>query len=117
MGFATITNGWNLRSIVRFDMTKSEKKHWIVVLIYGGLLCLSLVAFLKEPNWRVGGIAWNGLFLCLGSTIGTFLLVGFTVLQMIGKRISLACGMGAVALLVVVSFMCMALTMPILMGI
>jgi hypothetical protein len=98
-------------------MTKSDKKHWIVVLIYGGLLCLSLVAFLREPNPNPGGFDLNGLFQILGPTIGTFVLMGFTVVQMVGKRISLACGIGAIALLVVVSFLCLAMTLPIMMHI
>lgn len=98
-------------------MTKSDKKHWIVVLIYGSLLLISLGVFLKEPRWRIGGIAWNGLFQGLGPTLGTFLLVGFTTLQMVGKRISLACGFGSIAFLIVISFICLALTLPIMMSI
>ena len=99
-------------------MTKPDKKHWIVVLVYGGLLCLSVVVFLREPNRDTGGVQrLIGGFQLLGPTIGTFLLVGFTVVQMVGKRISPACGMGAIALLVAVSLLCLALTIPIMMHI
>ena len=93
-------------------MTKSDKKHWIVALIYGVLLCLSLFAFLKNPHCKIAGIAQ-----ILGPTIGTIVLAGFMMVQMAGKRISLACGIGAIAFLVVISFICMALTIPIMMGI
>ncbi len=98
-------------------MTKSDKKHWIVVLVYGVLLFISLVVFLKEANWRIGGLAWNLAFQVFGPTIGTIVLAGFTLVQMVGKRISLACGLGAIAFLVSVSFMCLAMTIPIMMHI
>ena len=91
-------------------MTKSDKKHWIVVLVYTGLLLISLVVFIKEPNWKIGGIAWNAYFLSLASTLGPFLLVGFTSVQMIGKWISRTCGFGSIACLIAASFICLAVT-------
>jgi hypothetical protein len=100
------------------NMSKKDKTHWIVVIIYISLLCISLVVFMKNPNPKpTVGPYWNGLFQCLGPTIGTFLLVGLSVLKMAGKKISLFCGIGTIALLVVVSFICLALTMPIMMHI
>jgi len=100
-------------------MTKADKRHWIVVLVYDGLLCLSLVAFLKNPNPYPGGGRpdLNALFQIFGPTLGTCLLVGFTVGRMAGKSISMACGLGAIALLIVVSFICLALSMSIMMRI
>ncbi len=60
-------------------MTNSDKKHWIVVLVYGALLCISLVAFLKNPHFRIAGIAQ-----ILGPTIGTIVLAGFMMVQKAG---------------------------------
>ena len=99
---------------MRFNMTKSDKKHWIVVLIYAALLLISLVVFLKELYWRTGGTDWNGPFQVFGPTLGTFLLVGFTTVQMVGKRISLACGFGSIALLVAVSLIYLIFLAPII---
>ena len=96
-------------------MTNSAKKHWMVVLAYGGLLCISLIVFLKEPNWRIGLTAWNGLFQLVGPTIGTFVLMTVIVIQMARKKISLASGICAIVFLAAVSYMCLAFTIPIMM--
>lgn len=56
-------------------MTKADKRHWIVVLVYGGLLCLSLVAFLKEPKWEIAFAAQ-----LVGPTFGTFAFLGVTLM-------------------------------------
>jgi hypothetical protein len=100
-------------------MSKADKWHWIVVIVYDGLLCLSLVSFLKNPNPHPGRVGpdWNALFQIFGPTLGTFLLVGFTIWRMVGKNISMICGIGAIALLVVVSLVCLALSMRIMMHI
>ena len=96
-----------LRAIGRFKVTKADKTHWTIVLAYGGLLGISLAAFLGAPSWRIAAIA-----LLFGPTIGTILLAGFTLVQMAGRRISLACGVGAVVFLVAVSFICLVLAAP-----
>ena len=93
-------------------MTKADKKHWMVASIYGALLCISLVVFLQNPRRQIAFAAQLA-----GPTIGTFVLLGFTMVQMAGKRISLACGIGAIVFLVAISVMCLALTMPIYMGV
>ncbi len=99
-------------------MTTSDKRHFIVIYAYAGLLLISLVVFLKAPNGRrIGGVDWNGLFQCIGPTVGTLSLVIFTTVQMIRERISLACGAGSFACLIVVSFICLVRTIPILMHI
>lgn len=92
-------------------MNRWEKTHWILVLAYNGLLCFSLVAVLKVSVHKpLHGYAF--LTLTFGSTIGTIVLVGVTLVHMAGKRISVAAGLGVIALLVVVSFVCLVLAFP-----
>ena len=93
-------------------MTKSDKKHWIVILVYSSLLLISLLVYLKEPNWRIGGIPWNFLFQTFVPTLGTLFLVIFTAMQMVRKRISQTCGFCSIACLLAVSFICLFVTMP-----
>lgn len=89
-------------------MNRWEKTHWIIVLVYDGLLCLSLVAFLREPRLRIASFAT-----ALGPTIGTIVLVGVTLAHMAGKRISVASGLCVIAFLVAVSLVCLVLASPL----
>ena len=95
-------------------MTKSDKNHWIIVLVYNSLLLISLMVFLREPNLRIGGRDCIGLILVVGPSIGTILLVGFFTLQMAGKRISLVCGLSSIAFLILVSLICWKVMIPII---
>jgi hypothetical protein len=95
-------------------MRASEKRHWMVVLVYTGLLCLSLLLFPANPEWRIGRIAWNAAFQLLGSTIGTGILLAGKLTQMVGARVSVLHGVVTVVLLAGVSFVCLALTIPIM---
>jgi hypothetical protein len=98
-------------------MTISEKRHWIVVLAYSGLLGLSLVLFFADANRRIGRVAWNALFQAFAPTIGTGVLLLGTLVQMVRARISVLNGIAAIVLIVAVSFVCLALTIPIMMGV
>lgn len=95
-------------------MPKSDKNYLMIVVVYTILLLISLLVFLKEPNWRVGGIGWNGLFLVLGSTLGAVLFMGYTTVQMVGKKISLVCGIGSISCLAAVSLICLILIAPMI---
>ena len=92
-------------------MNRWEKIHWTIILAHEGLLCSSLVAVLKVSVFKP---LYSTAFLTLsfGSTIGTIILVGITLVHMVGKRISLAGGLGVIALLVTVSFVCLVLAFP-----
>jgi hypothetical protein len=98
------------------NVTPLEKSHWRLVLFYVGLLALSALAFVAYPNPMMSP-NWNGLFQIFGPTIGTLLLSGFTLMRVVGGRVSIVNGVAAILLLVAISFGCLALTMPIMMGI
>lgn len=93
-------------------MRSIEKKHWSVVITYSGLLIVSVFV---NPLWPFGRVAWNGLFQVFGPTLGTVLLTAGTLILMIGRRISAVNGIAAVALLIVVSLVCLAFTIPVMM--
>ncbi len=97
-------------------MTPLEKSHWRLVLFYAGLLALSALAFVVYPNSMMGP-NWNLLSQMSGPTIGTLLLSGFTLMRVVGGRVSTVNGLAAILLLVAVSFGCLALTVPIMMGV
>jgi hypothetical protein len=96
-------------------MSNSDRMCWATVLFYDALLCLSLVTFLHGPF--AFALDLNGLFQLVGPTIGTLLLVVTLGFQMQKGRISRTSGFLAIASLIVISFLCLALTMPIFMGI
>jgi len=91
-------------------MNKWEKTHWIVILIYEGFVCLSVLIYVKDPPSSSGITAFTA---ALGPTIGTIILVGITLMHMAGKRIRPACGLWAIALLVVVSLVCLIRAVPL----
>jgi len=98
-------------------MTVSEKRYWIIILAYCGLLCVSLLLFLAEPDWRIGAVAWNALFQAFGPTVGTIILLLVALVQMARRNISVLNGVGGIMLIMAVSFVCLLLTVPIMMGV
>lgn len=98
-------------------MTVSEKRYWIILLTYCGLLCLSLLLFVADPDWRIGVIAWNGLFQMFGPTVGTIVLLLVTLAQLARRKISVLNGVVGMILLMAVSFVCLFLTVPIMRGV
>lgn len=96
-------------------MRDVEKGHWKLILIYGGVLCVSLLVFLARPDWRAGGVAWNSLFQVFGPTVGTVVLCGITVARMVTTKISPATGIASMGLLAVISGACLAVTLPMMM--
>ena len=95
-------------------MSRSDRNYWIGILSYSGFLCLSLAVFLSDPP---GIPAVIGLPACLGHVIGSPILALISVVQMLRKKITVATGVGSIAVLATVSFVCIMLTFPILMGI
>ena len=98
-------------------MTVSEKRYWIIILAYCGLLCVSLLLFLAEPDWRIGAVAWNALFQAFGPTVGTIILLLVALVQMARRKISVLNGVGGIMFIMAVSFVCLLLTVPIMMGV
>ncbi len=92
-------------------MNRWEKIHWIIILVYEGLLCLSLVTFLKDPGSspKIASFAT-----ALGPTIGTIILVGVTLVHIAGRRMRPACGLCVIAFLVAVSLVCLILAVPLM---
>ncbi len=95
-------------------MSSIEKKHWSVVIVYAGLLILSVFV---DPNWRVNGVAWNLTFWILGPTFGTLLLSAGTLVLVARRKVSIRNGIVAIAFLIVVSLICLFLTVPIMMSV
>ncbi len=95
-------------------MIHAEKKHWCIVVGYAGLLIASIFG---DVNWRVGGVAWNGLFQAFGPTLGTLVLSTGTLFLMMRKRISIAHGLASVMLLIAISLLCLVVTVPVMMGV
>jgi len=98
-------------------MTVSEKRYWIIILAYCGLLCVSLLLFFAEPDWRIGAVAWNALFQAFGPTVGTIILLLVALVQMARRNISVLNGVSGIMLIMAVSFVCLLLTVPIMMGV
>ncbi len=95
-------------------MSRSDRDYWIIILSYSGFLCLSLAVFLLAP----AGIAAVTVFpVTLGPMVGSPILALISVVQMLRKKITVATGVGSIAVLAAVSFVCIMLTFPILMGI
>ncbi|HSW02469.1 MAG TPA: hypothetical protein VLI39_20060 [Sedimentisphaerales bacterium] len=96
-------------------MTVSEKRYWIILLTYCGLLCLSLLLFVADPDWRIGTVAWNAFFQVFGPTVGTIVLLLVTLVQLARRKISVLNGVVGMILLMAVSFVCLFLIVPIMM--
>ena len=93
-------------------MSSMEKKYWIISVAYCVLLTVSVFA---NPNGPAGGVAWYGLFQMFGPTLGTILLSGGTLILMTRRKISVVNGVVAIVFLVVVSLVCLAFTIPVMM--
>ncbi len=100
-------------------MTYHAKGCWALVLLYGSMLCLSLVVFLVEPNPHPGSgePMWNAVFQLLGPTLGTLIFVVALCVQILRARISLVSGLIAILFLVAISILCLVLAGPILMSV
>jgi hypothetical protein len=99
-------------------MNNLGRKFWVIVLIYALCLGVSLAVFWKNPNPHPGrGPDGNALFRLLGPTLGSLILVIIMLVKMARGRISLVAGAGAILVLAVVSILCLARSMPIMMGI
>ncbi len=88
-------------------MTKTDKRHWQLVLVYGGAQLLALVVLTTtlpgEPYLRlIRSVP------ILGSVFVTPPLAVLLLMRMVFKRISLACGIGTIVFLAVVWLICMA---------
>lgn len=92
-------------------MNRWEKIHWIVILVYEGLLCLCVAAFVKAP---ASSPPIAALASAIGPTIGTIILVGVTVMHVAGRRIRPICGVCAIAVLVTVALVCLKLAVPLM---
>lgn len=92
-------------------MNRCEKIHWIIILVYEGLLCLSVATFLKDPFSSPMIASFTAMF---GPTIGTIILVGVTLVHIAGRRIRPACGLCAIALLAAVALVCLVLAVPLM---
>ena len=93
-------------------MTKADKRHWQIVLVYGGAQLLALVVLMTtmpgEPYFRILG---RVPILC--PVFITPPLAALLLIRMALKRISLACGVGTIIFLVVISFICLAMAMGV----
>ena len=85
-----------------------------MMIVYNGLLLMSLVVFLSDPGPNFG---LSGTLVLFGPTFGSPVLAAVTVVQMLRKKITVANGLGAIALLTTVSFVCIALAFSIFMGV
>lgn len=97
-------------------MKRSDRIHLAVSAVYAMLLTMALVGFLLEPNPMVYP-NWNGLAVSLGPIAGTPVVILITLIQMARRKISLGTGLVAIVVLLAISFLCLALTWPIMMGI
>jgi len=91
-------------------VTKADKRHWQIVLVYGGGQLLALVVLLTT----LPGESYHSLIRSLpvlGSIFITPPLAVLLLMRMVFKRISTACGIGTIVFLVVVWLICMAMAM------
>ena len=96
---------------------RNDRKQLVFMMSYSCILFISYVVFLYEPEWRIAGIAWNSVFLVLGSTIGTSILVAVSVVSLVRKRMSIVVFSISVAQLLIISALCFMKAFDILMGV
>ena len=92
-------------------MTKADKTHWKIVLVYGGLLFWSLAVLLLRPADPRFFRSVAQFLLIFGPAFVTPPLAVLLLIRMVLKRISLACGIGTIVFLAIVSSICLALVM------
>ncbi|MHC4301882.1 MAG: hypothetical protein ACYS7Y_31860 [Planctomycetota bacterium] len=92
-------------------MTKSDKRHWAIALVYGGLLLLSMAVLWERAPEPPSGIASSAVVLC--PVLVTPPLVVYLLVQMAFRRVSPACAIGTIAFVVVVSLYCFSVAMHI----
>lgn len=96
---------------------KNDYKQLIFVTCYSCILLISYIVFRYNPEWRIGGIAWNCLFLIFGPTIGSFVLSVIVIFSWIKKRISTMALAISIIQLLIVSVLCFIKAFNIMMGI
>lgn len=95
-------------------MSRTEKKHWSVVIAYSGLLIVSVFV---NPLWPFGRVAWNGLFQAFGPTLGTVFLSCGTLILMARWKMSVRNGIATIVFLAIISVVCLASTIPAMMSV
>ena len=85
------------------------------MVVHNALLCMSLATFfLSGPG---PGFELSVGLQFFGPLLGSPVLGVISIVWMAKRRIGLASGLGGLALLTVVSLVCLAKTMPVFMGI
>ena len=103
-------------SLENMKMT-SDYKQLVFAVCYSCILLISYIVFRYNPEWRIGGIAWNNLFLIFGPTIGSLVLIVIFIFSWTKKQINLVVLVISIIQLLIVSTLCFIKAFNIMMGI
>ena len=96
---------------------KNDFKQLILVICYAIILLISYFAFKCNPDWRIGVIAWNSIFLVIAPTIGGITLIIISILRWTKKLINGITFIISIVVLLLVSVLCFIGPFNIMMGV